>query len=259
MLPTTIRAICSPSNCGKTNVFISLIESPNGVRFENVYVYSKSLQQSKYQYLENLFTSTDEIGYFTFSNNSDVVSPSEARPNFIFILDDVACDKQDAAREYFSMDHHANVDCFYLRQTYARIPKHLIHDNKCIISIYNVFLFLVFFKKNQRNLDEINLGSECQEYLNELMMQGHENVVTIVRSNCLMFYVTAAEEICKRLPVNDALPNSNADAKRTFSFKKRNKLSPASINATCIVKSALKARGETSLSMIIEEKHLSHM
>ena len=39
MLPSTIRAIiCGPSNCGKTNVLISLLESPNGVRFENVYV-----------------------------------------------------------------------------------------------------------------------------------------------------------------------------------------------------------------------------
>ncbi|KYQ47822.1 hypothetical protein ALC60_13144 [Trachymyrmex zeteki] len=32
MLPSTIRAIiCGPSNCGKTNVLISLLESPNGV------------------------------------------------------------------------------------------------------------------------------------------------------------------------------------------------------------------------------------
>jgi len=57
MLPITIRAIiCCPSNCGKTNVLISLLESPHGVRFENV--YSKSLQQPKYRYLENLLTST---------------------------------------------------------------------------------------------------------------------------------------------------------------------------------------------------------
>ena len=46
MLPNSIRGIiCGPSNCGKTNVLISLLESPHGVRFENVYVYSKSLQQ----------------------------------------------------------------------------------------------------------------------------------------------------------------------------------------------------------------------
>jgi len=63
-----------------------------------MYVYSKSLQQPKYQYLENLL-SIDEIGYFTFSNNSDIVSPSEARPNSIFVFDDVACHKQDTVRE----------------------------------------------------------------------------------------------------------------------------------------------------------------
>ena len=86
MLPSTIRAIvCGPSNCGKTNVLISLLESPHGVRFENVYVYSKSLQQPKYQYLENLLTSINEIGYFTFPNNSNVNPPNEARPNSIFV------------------------------------------------------------------------------------------------------------------------------------------------------------------------------
>jgi len=86
----------------KPNVLKSLLESPNGIRFGHVYVYSKSLQQLKYRYLGNLFMSiyVDEIGYFTFSNNSDVVSPSEARPNSIFIFDDVACGKQDAVREY---------------------------------------------------------------------------------------------------------------------------------------------------------------
>ncbi|KAL6265891.1 hypothetical protein P5V15_002725 [Pogonomyrmex californicus] len=48
VLPSTIRAIiCGPSNCDKT-ILISLLESPHGVRFENVYVYLKLLQQPKY-------------------------------------------------------------------------------------------------------------------------------------------------------------------------------------------------------------------
>ena len=73
-----IRAIhCGPLNCDKSNVLINLLESPNGVRFENEYDYSKSLEQPKYRYLNNLFTSIDEIDYFMFSNNGDVVSPSE--------------------------------------------------------------------------------------------------------------------------------------------------------------------------------------
>ncbi|KAG5313777.1 YMD3 protein, partial [Pseudoatta argentina] len=98
MLPSTIRAIiCGTSNCDKTNVLISLLESLNSVRFENVYVYLKSLQQPKYRYLENLFTSIDEISYFTF-NNSDIVPPSKACLNSIFIIDDVACDKQDVKK-----------------------------------------------------------------------------------------------------------------------------------------------------------------
>lgn len=50
LLPNTIRClICGPSNCGKTNVLISLIEDPNGLRFENVYVFSKTLNQEKYK------------------------------------------------------------------------------------------------------------------------------------------------------------------------------------------------------------------
>jgi len=75
-----------------------------------------------------LLSSIDEIGYFTFSNNSDVVPPSEARPNSIFVSDDVACDKQDTVREYFTMSRRSRVDCFYLCQSYARIPKHLIRE-----------------------------------------------------------------------------------------------------------------------------------
>ena len=45
MLPISIRGIiCGSSNCDKPNMLISLLESRNGIRFENVYVYSKSLQ-----------------------------------------------------------------------------------------------------------------------------------------------------------------------------------------------------------------------
>ena len=59
---------------------------------------------------------------------------------------------------------------------------------------------LFFLKENQKALNEINLGLECEKYLNELMKQGHKDVVKSVRKNCLTFYVTAAEEIRRRLP-----------------------------------------------------------
>nr|XP_012214424.1 PREDICTED: uncharacterized protein LOC105667289 [Linepithema humile] len=58
-------------------------------------------------------------------------------------------------------------------------------------------------KENQKALDKVNLGSECEEYLEKLIKEGHVNLVENVRENCLKFYITAAEEMSKRLPIND--------------------------------------------------------
>lgn len=167
LLPDSIRGlICGPSNCGKTNVVISLLESPNGVRFENVYVYSKSLQQPKYQYLEKLFSNIEDINYFPYSNNSEITSYIDALPYSIFIFDDIACDKQDVIREYFAMGRHSKVDCLYLCQSYARIPKHLIRDNAN---------WIILFKQDGMNLrhiynDHVNTDMTFEQF-NELCAQ----------------------------------------------------------------------------------------
>ena len=63
-------------------------------------------------------------------------------------------------REYFSMGRHANVDCFYLCQTYARIPKHLIRDNANL---------LILFKQDGTNLkhvynDHVNTDMSYDEF-----------------------------------------------------------------------------------------------
>lgn len=147
LLPDTIRAlIVGPSNCGKTNVLITLIENENALKFANVYIYSKSLYQPKYQYLEKLITGIKGMGYFPFSNNCDVIPPEEAKINSIIIFDDVACEKQNNIRSYFSMGRHKNIDCFYLCQTYSHIPKHLIRDNANVI---------IVFKQDRMNLQHI--------------------------------------------------------------------------------------------------------
>lgn len=147
LLPNTIRClICGPSNCGKTNVLISLIENPNGLRFENVYVYSRTLDQGKYKYLESILKPIKGMGYHTFSSNDEVIPPTKAKPNSIMIFDDVICDKQDNIRAYFCMGRHRGVDCFYLAQTYTRIPKHLIRDNANL---------LILFKQDETNLKHI--------------------------------------------------------------------------------------------------------
>lgn len=147
LLPSTIRAIVAgPSNCGKTNVIISLLEHPNGLRFENVYVYSKSLNQPKYEYLEKLFKPIKGIGYYPYRDSENIISPSQAKPNSIFIFDDVACENQNVIRDYFCMGRHNSVDCFYLCQTYTHIPKHLIRDNANLI---------ILFKQDELNLKHV--------------------------------------------------------------------------------------------------------
>lgn len=153
LLPDSIRAvICGPSNCGKTNSLLALITHPNGLRFENVYVYSKSLNQSKYKFLKELLEPIKGIQYFAFSEHEEVVSPDEALPNSIMIFDDVACEKQNNIRAFFCMGRHKSVDCFYLCQSYAQVPKHLVRDNVNL---------LVIFRQ-----DEINLRHLYADHVN---------------------------------------------------------------------------------------------
>lgn len=147
LLPSSVRAVfCGPSNCGKTNALLTLITHPNGLRFENVYVYSKSLNQPKYKFLKRLLEIVKGVGYFPFADHEQVIKPEDTKPNSIMIFDDVACEKQDNMRAFFCMGRHRDVDCFYLCQTYARIPKHLVRDNTNLV---------VLFRQDEMNLKHI--------------------------------------------------------------------------------------------------------
>lgn len=145
LLPNSIRCIISgPSNSGKTNVLFNLIFDPNGLMFENLYIFSKSLYQEKYKFLSLVIPK--EVGYFTFDDNSNVISPKDAKPNSIMIFDDIACEKHNNIREYFTMGRHNKIDVFYLGQTYSRIPKQLIRDNANLI---------ILFRQDDMNLHHV--------------------------------------------------------------------------------------------------------
>lgn len=147
LFPETIRAVfCGPSNCGKTNALMSIITHPNGLRFENIYLYSKSLNQPKYKFLKQLLEPLDGINYFPFSEHEEVISPNDALENSIMIFDDIACEKQDNVKAFFCMGRHKGVDCFYLCQSYAQVPKHLVRDNVNM---------LVIFRQDEVNLKHI--------------------------------------------------------------------------------------------------------
>jgi len=147
LLPDAIRCIiCGPSNCGKTNVVFNLLTDPNGLKFNNIYIFSKSLTQPKYQLLENVIKSVPEVSYFTFNANEEVPHPNEAKPYSIFIFDDITCENQENVRTYFAMGRHNKIDAIYIGQTYSKIPKQLIRDNTNL---------LVIFKQDETNLKHI--------------------------------------------------------------------------------------------------------
>ena len=62
---------------GKTNYLLTLLTHPNGLRFENINMYSKSRNQPKYKFLEKVLQTVNEIEYFPFNEHEEVVQPNE--------------------------------------------------------------------------------------------------------------------------------------------------------------------------------------
>lgn len=148
LLPDSIRGIfVGPSGSGKTNVMFNLITNRNGLKFENIYLYSKTSDQEKYMLLKNIIEKIKGVNFYVFTNVDQVLKPSLVRKNSIFIFDDVICDNQTPIRDYFSMGRHSGANSiFYLAQTYSKIPKQLVRDNTN---------FLVVFKQDDKNLRHI--------------------------------------------------------------------------------------------------------
>lgn len=147
LLPNSIRCIiCGPSNCGKTNVMLSLLIHRNGLKYHNVYLYSKTTFQPKYRFLEKVLNEIPEVNFFMYDDHNLVIHPNDALINSVFIFDDVVCENQQNIRNFFCMGRHKKIDCFYLSQTYSKIPKQLIRDN---------VNFLILFKQDDINLKHI--------------------------------------------------------------------------------------------------------
>lgn len=147
LLPNSIRCIiCGPSNCGKTNVMLSLLIHENGLKFKNIYLYSKTALQPKYRYLHNVVKRVPNVKLFIFNEEKEVISPNDAFSDSVIIFDDIICENQTNIRNYFTMGRHNRIDCFYLAQTYSKIPKQLLRDNAN---------FLIIFKQDDTNLKHI--------------------------------------------------------------------------------------------------------
>lgn len=149
LFPETVRAlVVGSSGSGKTNLIYYLLVHENGLRFENVYVYSKTLEQPKYRMLKRIIDElkNDGVRMYMMMENDEVLAPEKVKPNSIFVMDDVIGENQNVVREYFSRGRHNGVDIFYLVQSYSKIPKQLIRDNANLI---------ILFKQDDTNLKHV--------------------------------------------------------------------------------------------------------
>lgn len=181
LLPNNVRSlIVGPSSCGKTNVMLNLLFSPDGLYFENIYVFSKTLYQRKYEFLKCVLSNIPGIGYFAYSENEEVPSPNQIQPNSVIIFDDVSCEKQNNIKNYFSMGRHNSVDSFFICQTYSRISKQLVRDNANLV---------IVFRQDERNLqhiyrDHVNLDMNFDEFkllCSKVWSQSQNNFLVIVK------------------------------------------------------------------------------
>lgn len=195
LLPNTIRCIiCGPSNCGKTNVVLSLLLHENGLKFQNLYLYSKTNFQPKYKFLREVIKRVHQVKFHEFHDNKEVIAPDEALTNSVFIFDDVACENQINIRNYFSMGRHKHIDCFYLCQTYSKIPKQLLRDNAN---------FLIIFKQ-----DDVNLKHIYEEHVSsDMSWNQFKNICKTVWREPYNFV-----SICKDSSLNNGRYRQNLDS-----------------------------------------------
>ena len=149
LFPDTVRGlVVGKSGCGKTNLIITLLHHKNGLKFENVYLISKSLYQIKYEKMRKAFKLIPQVGMFCYTVCEDLPDPENCKMNSIVIFDDVSSTNEanEKLRKYFSMGRHKQISCFLLCQSYARISKSLIRDNAN---------FIVLFRQDVLNLKHV--------------------------------------------------------------------------------------------------------
>lgn len=142
--------ICAPSGAGKTNLLLDM--TYRLLYFDKIYLYSKHLQQSKYQNLINVFEPiSEEVGYPIIETRNDRIIPlsklSDDNQKLV-IFDDYlnTGTKNDAEiRNYFTNSTNRNCSCIYLSQSFYNIDETI----RLNCSHYCIFEFP---SKNEQNM-----------------------------------------------------------------------------------------------------------
>ena len=152
--PDITRAcLLGGSGCGKTNAMITILLHRKPLR--SVYLCSRTADQEKYLLLKELVEKHNEKHR---SNEKKIklveVSleklpvPEQIDRDSVVIFDDLLVEKaQDKIAAFFMRGRHRGISCFYLSQSYTKIPKKTgIREN---------FNYLILFKQDLINLRQI--------------------------------------------------------------------------------------------------------
>lgn len=158
MFPNIMRCgIFGPSGCGKTNVLMTILLHHEPVA--SIYLCSRTAFQDKYLKLEKLVESYNKSNRtklkFVKCTPDNLMLPEKVDEGASIIFDDVLTEGQDKIANFFLRGRHRKISCFYLSQSYTKIPKKSgIREN---------FNFLIIFRQ-----DNVNLRQMYNEYISDL-------------------------------------------------------------------------------------------
>jgi len=73
-----------------------------------------------------------------FESASDVPDPRDLSPEKknLMVFVDLLLKRQNKCEAYYTRGRHSNVDCFYLAQTYFKLPRETIRENANFICLF---------------------------------------------------------------------------------------------------------------------------
>ena len=134
--------LVGPSSSGKTNLLLDMIYRL--LYFDKIFLYTKNLQQSKYQHLLKTFQPiSKEIGYDIIEAGNDQIIPlSEMMDGNqkLVIFDDylnTGKNNDQEIRNYYTNSRNKNCSCIYLSQSFCHTEKtiRLNSSHYCIFDI----------------------------------------------------------------------------------------------------------------------------
>jgi len=167
MFPNIMRCgIFGPSGCGKTNVLMTILLHHEPLA--SIYLCSRTSFQEKYLKLENLVHSYNTgknslLIQFVKLTPDILIEPEETEVGASVIFDDVLTEGQDKIANFFLRGRHRKISCFYLAQSYTKIPKKSgIREN---------FNYLIIFRQ-----DNVNLRQLYNEYITGISFTQFKNI-----------------------------------------------------------------------------------